>query len=119
MRISPQDLLKGNLVDHTGMIKATLPIGKADLAAAPEPRGDFRDAVRIGDQAARREHHIVVHVLPFKGGQAAGSSGHVREGRAFGRHRQGRLLQNVDSVLCAAHAVPFKPIIHEITSQRA
>ena len=117
--ISAQHLLKRDLVDHAGIIKATLAVGEGDCAAAFQPRGDFRDAFRVGDQSGRREHHIVVHVLPFKGGQTAGSAGNIREGRTLGRYRQGRMLQNVDAVLRASHAVPYKPVVHEITSQRA
>ena len=71
MRIPSQDFLKADLVDDSGMIKATLPIGEGDCAAAAKPHGDFRDVRGIGDKAGRRQKQIVVYIVALQRGQTA------------------------------------------------
>jgi hypothetical protein len=51
VRIAAQDFLKGNLVDHAGIIKATLAIGEGDCAAAPKPCADLRDTSGVINDA--------------------------------------------------------------------
>lgn len=71
MRIPSQDFLKADLVDDSGMIKATLLVGEGDCAAAAKPRGDFGDMRGIGDKAGRRQKKIVVHIVALQRCQAA------------------------------------------------
>ncbi len=111
MRIPSQDLLKGNLIDNPSLIKATLPVGEGDCTAAPEPRGNGRDARRVGDEAACREQQIIVYIVAFQRGQTARPSRHIREGYPLGGKCDGRLLRHMDAIFRAAHTVPFKPVV--------
>ena len=111
MGIAAQNLLKGNLIDNAGMIKATLPVGKGDNAAALEPCGNLGDALRAVDDAGGSEDHIVIHIVIFKRGKCSASTGNRSEGGAFVGDGDGRLLQHMDAALSAADAVPVKPVV--------
>lgn len=115
VRVTAQNLLKGNLVDHPGMIKAALPVGEGDCAAAAEPRGDLRQAVGILNKAGACQQHVIVHILVLQHRQAAGASGDIGERAALRRERDGRMLRNVNAELRAFLSVPFKPVGHGIS----
>ena len=113
MRIAPEDLLKGDLIHDMGIIKATLPIGEGDRSAAPKPRGDLGQAACVLDESGAGQHQIVIDILAFQRGQAAGAPGDIGERGAFRRKRNGGVLCYMDAVLRAFRAVPFKPVCHE------
>ena len=46
VRIAPENLLKGDLVDDTGIIKATITVGEGDRAGAAQPLGDLGNPLR-------------------------------------------------------------------------
>lgn len=75
-RCSPQDLLKGNLVDHAGMIKATLPVGEGDCAAAAEPCSNSVHSWRHSRQNAQRSALRRSHRTARQGYQPAGQPWH-------------------------------------------
>lgn len=118
VRVTAQNLLKGNLVDHPGMIKAALPVGKGDCAAAAKPCGDLRQAVGILNKAGAGQQHVIVHILVLQHRHAAGASGDIGERAALRGERDGRMLRNVNAELRAFPSVPFKPVGHGVTSKR-
>ena len=99
MWISPQYLFKGNLVDHTGMIKATLPIGKGDCAAAAKPCGDLRDSGRIVNQAVCCEHHIIVNIVTFQNSETSGAPWDIRECSLLGLDSDTFYIYHVAAVM--------------------
>ena len=111
MRIPAQYLFEADLVGDAGIVKAALPVGEGDFAAALEPRGDGGNLHGVGKEALRGEHHVLVDVLALQSGQAAGATGNVRVRRALGRDRGRRQLGDVNAILRASDAIPFKPII--------
>ena len=48
MRIAAEDLLKRNLVDDPGIIKAAVAVGEGDCTRAAQPPGDLGNPIRIG-----------------------------------------------------------------------
>ena len=107
MRIPPQDLFKGNLVDHTGMIKATLPIGKGDCTASAKPCGDLRDSGRISNQAGCCEHHIIVNIVTFQNSETSRTPWNVRECSSFCRKRYGWMLRYMNTKVGSFLPIPY------------
>ena len=112
VRLSPQNAVKGNLVDDPRIIKAALPVGKGDCAAAAQPRGDFVQSAHVGNEAGRRERQVAVHGVALQRGQAAAAAGNVGKGHALGRERDGGMLGDVNAVFRTFHAVPLEPVRH-------
>lgn len=110
VRIPSQYLLKADLIDDAGIIKATLPIGEGDCSAATQPRGDLRYRGWILYEAGCAENLIVIHVAALQRRQASGATGDVGECRSLGGDGYGRLLGHVNAVGGAARAVPLEPV---------
>ncbi|MPN40476.1 hypothetical protein SDC9_188014 [bioreactor metagenome] len=106
MRISPQNLLKADLIGDPGVIESALPVGKCDHARAFQPRGDLRYSGRVRYKAGGRQHQIVVHIVALERRQTTGASGNIGVRRPLGWDRDGRLLGDMDAKLSTAHAVP-------------
>lgn len=71
MQIPTQCFFKTDLVDDSGIIKATLPVSKGDFTTAAKPCSDFGDAGRVGDKAGCRQKQIVIHIVALQSDQAA------------------------------------------------
>ena len=113
MRIAFENDLKRNLVRYSRIVITAHAIGERQSARALQPLHNFRDFRWIVDPAVARERHVVVHIFAFQCNEASALARDICGGLPFSGNGDGRVLGNVNAVLCTFHTIPNKVIGHE------
>ena len=109
--VTTEDFVKGDLIGNPRTIKATLPIGEGDCAAASEPSRDGGNLGRVRDKACSGEDHIVVNIITLQGCERTRASRDAGEGCAFVWNCDGRLFRHMNAVFRAALPIPLEPVV--------